>query len=128
MLFLSLSDLVCLYILVDRTEPFIEDKMLLRRLFRHKMRQIPVRDEEDIPVRKRFYDLHRICRCNADVRISFQFRRRIDITYDCHVLVFLSYPPDRLRICHMSHGTVRMDIRHEHCLVRIEHLGALSHK
>ena len=56
-------------IFMHRAAALIEYKMFLRYLLRHEMRQIPIRNKENIFIRQRFDHLYCICRCDTDIGI-----------------------------------------------------------
>ena len=109
-------------------EPVVEDKMLLRYLFRYKMRQIVIRNKIDIFIRKRLDNLQCIRRCHTDIRVSFQFCGRIDIADNRHIRIFFPHFLDLLDFRHMCHRTIRSIICHINMLFRVQKLRALAHK
>ena len=109
-------------------EPVVEDKMLLRYLFRYKMRQIVIRNKIDIFIRKRLHNLQCVRRCHADIRVGFQFCGRIDIADNRHFRIFPAYFLDLLDFRHMCHRTIRSIVCHIDVLFGIQKLCALPHK
>ena len=128
MLCLCFFDLFHLHLLMDRAIAFVVYKVLLRYLLCHKMRQVSVRNEENILVRKFFYDLHCIGRCHTYIGMCLQFCSRIDVTHHCQIFICITHLLDRICICHMRHCTVCMHIRHQYGFLRVQYLRTLSHK
>ena len=126
--FLKLLYLLRLHFFMYRAKAVVKYEMLIRKLIRYKTPEVFIRYEKYIFVRKAFHYLKRIGGCDADIGAGFKLRARIDIAHHRQILILFPHILYGLRRCHMRHGAVSCDIRHQHLFVRIKYGRALSHK
>ena len=130
--FANPADLFRSDLLMDVAEAIPRDDVLVRDLLRDVVREIAIRNEEDVLALQRPHDLRSVRRCHDDVGQGFHRGGRVDVAHDREIGMFFAKLFDlqreifgRRRVRELAAG---QQVRQKHGSRRIDDLRRLGHE